>query len=462
MTRESRFSFGCFPLLERRQVVLIVGVLALAVRAVCAFVVVPWWLEASNTGSFPDFYPVLAQSIVDGGPFGFSPAGVSPTTVRGPGFALWLAAGMLLSKSEPFLGFWSALPGAFSAMLVASIAWRRFGALGALLGGTIAGCHPLPVFISTRVMGDEFSAAVGFAAVYLLFSGLLREQKCWWRIGAGTFLLSWALLTRTTVHLLPMAIVPALSFSSFFARSIRREIHRPPDARALRIPTWILVAALALAPFGLWSLRSSLLEKRPVLLHSLAAYNWWVGEAHHRPGVGETWSETRRAEYQVLRGAVAGTPEAAIFKDWYGQLRPGEVRVLERRLATAAVEKIKSSPGDYLRRTITGVGRFWIGGQTRARTRHYMLANLPVALLAVLGGYRLLRRRTRVRMQADRRSDVFEWTLILWILLLNVAYALTFPAARMSVQVYPALAYLAAAAVAAPAGFWGRPSPKSP
>jgi hypothetical protein len=56
-------------------------------------------------------------------------------------------------------------------------------------------------------------------------------------------------------------------------------------------------------------------------------------------------------------------------------------------------------------------------------------------LLAGVGAWRIL--------SGEPRADVLGLTLIVLVVLHNAAYAVTWPMARMSVQVYPAVAYLA-------------------
>ena len=147
---------------------------ALAWRIVLAIWLVPAWESAVNRAPLPDRYPLLAQSIVEGGPFGFVEQGARPSTLRGPGFPLWLAAGMVIGGDDPrWLGCWTALLPALAAALVAGLAARRYGRLPGLVAGAITGLHPIATMASARTMSDEFFAALAVFGVLSLVAAIV-------------------------------------------------------------------------------------------------------------------------------------------------------------------------------------------------------------------------------------------------------------------------------------------------
>ena len=93
-----------------------------------------------------------------------------------------------------------------------------------------------------------------------------------------------------------------------------------------------------------------------------------------------------------------------------------------------------AAPGAFLARWGRGIYRYWFRAQSTHRTRQYALAVLPVLALAGLGAATL-------RRGADDTGLLTA--LLAYVLLHNLAYAAVLPMARMSVQVYPAVACLA-------------------
>jgi hypothetical protein len=386
---------------------LLVVALSLAARAAAGFVLVPAW-EAQGIAPFPDRYPVLAASLLDRGELGYAPEGATPTTARGPGFPLWLAVGMALGgRAQGWIALWASLPGALAAGLVARLLLREAGPRAALLGGLLAGLHPLAVFTSARGMSDEFVGALLLGAVAVVSRDGEGENGHSLRpaLTAGA-LLAAAILARATAALALVAIVAA-------------GLGKGRSKRALA-----LLAAVALLPPLAWSVRSSLLEGRPVFVHSLAAYNWWCGEVLETRGLASRRGETSRAMVDTI--VAKGEVERDPARFWYGTLAPRETASMERALAAAAVLRIREDPLAYAVRVARGTGWFWIRGETRGRTLQYAALVLPVLALAAVGAV-----RGRMGLAAA-------------IVLLHVlAYAAVYPSARMAVQVWPLVAWMA-------------------
>ncbi len=242
--------------------------LGLVMRLVTSLWLVPAWEQRAGLASTPDHYPNLALSLIDRHELGYLNEGASPTTIRGPGYPLWLAAGMACGFADTrWLGIWTALPMIVLTALFAVWLAHRLGARYALLFAGVVLLHPLPAFISARTMSDEFYAALGLAAVWgWVVARSASSARTRWLlvIGCGA-LVSLQLLTRST-GLVTMGAIFVFTLSTW--RSAWREL--------------TLFALLALTPALVWSVRSSQLEGRPVFVHSLAAYNFWYGEALDR------------------------------------------------------------------------------------------------------------------------------------------------------------------------------------
>jgi len=203
----------------------------------------------------------------------------------------------------------------------------------------------------------------------------------------------------------------------------------------------VVLAAVALVPPLAWSVRTSRLEDRPVFVHSLGAYNFWIGEGFDRFGTGNPPSGNYP---DIVRFALAQAgPDFEDERFWYAGLEPLRAAELDLRLAHAARRRIADDPAGYALRVVKGIPAYWVRATTTSRTLQYAVAVVPVLLLAGLGVRRAL-------------GDPLGVQLLLVLAVHNVVYAAVFPAARMSVQVYPALAYLAGVGVAALLGQLGR------
>jgi len=405
--------------------VLIAGLLW---RALVCFAIVPSWETRLGVGSFPDHYHDLARTLIEQGTLGFGDAGATPTTLRGPGFPIWLALGILAGGTATgWLGFWTSLAGLLAATLVAGLLARRYGWPAAILGGLTAAVHPLPAIISARVMSDEFHATLGWCALAVTAAAVWgrtgRNRTYRWALLGGG-LMAWHLLTRSSGLLTLVAIV----LLALLDRPRRR------GATAL-----VLVGMLALLPALAWSVRSSRLEHRPVFVQSLIGYNFWLGEGFHRFGTERTSGEHYQARIElILEKAGLDPHDAATFR--WTTLTPAQSARTEPLLQRAALDHIRNEPLDYVGRVLTGTYGFWTRAATAGRTWQYRLLTLPVLLLAAWGAACSLRSRDD--------PDRLAWLALLTILLHNLAYAAIVAMARNSVQVYPALGYLVGVGVA--------------
>jgi hypothetical protein len=393
-------------------------------RLVLSFLVVPAWEARTGVASTPDAYPVLARSLVDEGVFGYGSIGASPTTVRGPGFPLWLAASTVVGGGNVrWLAFWGGLPGLLVGAWLASLVAGRWGTVGGLVTGAVAVFHPLPSLIAARGMGDDFYGALGAAALvtWVAATASTHPRRGLVLVAAAGLLLAVQILARSS-GVLTLAV--AVLCAALWRRS-RSEA--TPTGGELALRTALLVV-LALLPALFWSIRSSRLEGRPVFVHSLGAYNFWIGEGFDRFGTGPPPSGNypQIVEYALSQAGAEFRNE----RFWYASLEPRQAARLDAELGQAARRRVFDEPVSYLRRVLRGIPAYWVRAQTKARSVQYAIAVVPILLLAALG----LRRGL---------ADPLGLQLFLLLVAHNLVYAAVLPMARMSVQVYPALAVLA-------------------
>lgn len=394
----------------------------LVARGLTCFVIVPRWERNLNVAPASDAYPLLAKSLLHNAEFGYADRGANPTTVRGPGFPAWLAIGLAVAGDHPsWLGFWGSLPGLLVGALLAAYLSQTAPPLVAVFAGIVAVAHPLAAFNAGRVMGDDFYAACGCGALCAWNAVRSSSARIDGRLLLCGTLIAIQLLTRATGVLTLGCLLADVLFS-----------------KPRRWRPFILVAMLAIVPALAWSVRTSRLEGRPVFVHSLAAYNFWFGEAVDRFGVEEGSGESRNKCLELIFEKGGIDPQRKP-RFWYGTLTPEETAALEQRLSRAAIAEIVARPLSYAGRVLRGIVRFWIQGETSHRSLQYALSVLPFAALALCGGVLVF-----VRW---REFDRLPRLLALLMASHNIFYAATLPMARMSVQVFPAVAVLAGIAV---------------
>ena len=416
------------------RLALLLVLVGLVWRALIAFAIVPYWESSAGVAPFPDSYHLLARSLIEERTLGYGELGASPTTLRAPAYPLWLAAGILVGgERASWLGFWAGIPGVLAGVLLFSWATRRHGLVAGLSGFGVAVMHPLPSLASARVMSDDFSGALAFIAIGCWVVLAESRSTARWPAVATTTVVATAscLLTRSSAALAVVAIAVVI-------------LPRQPRRRLL-----FLLLALACVPALLWSARTSWLEGRPVYLHSLTAYNFWIGEGFDRAAVsGE--SPSLFPDVVGLALTEAGWDDVDPHSFRHVELAPQEAARLETALAAAARRRILKDPIGYVSRIARGTGLFWIQAESRRRSVQYALLAVPVVLLAIAGGVVLLR--------SGRPRDLLGVVLLAWLLLGTLAHAAIFPTARLSVQYYPALGWLAGLALASLVA-WTRPPP---
>ena len=379
---------------------------------------VPLWEARANVASSPDAYPQLARTILKTGTLGFGSIGATPTTTRGPGFPLWLCLGIVLGGDDVrWLAFWGGLPGVIVGVLVFGLLLRDYGEAAAVCGGLVVLLHPLPLFVAGRALGDDFTGAVGMMGLMAFFA---RVDSPRWRVMstlAAGGALALHLLSRSTGLLTLVGLSLAVVCAS---RRLWRRL--------------AVVLVIALIPAIIWSIRSSRLEHRPVVIQSLVAYNFWLGEGFDRFGTNELRGVSRRLSMELIFDE-AGLDKSRLDRFWWIQLTPGECASIERRLSHEAWKRITDDPSGYLGRVARGLLRFWFGGESALPSRVYVFTAMPVILLALLGAARWISGRIS--------ADPLAWAALATILLNMLAYAATIPMARYSVAVYPEMAYLA-------------------
>jgi 4-amino-4-deoxy-L-arabinose transferase-like glycosyltransferase len=390
-----------------------------------ATVLVPHLERQAHVAADADHYTELAASLIDRGEFGFAAPGFTPTSVRGPGFPVWLAIGMLLGgRSTGWVAFWACVPGLLAALTIAIVLGRSHGRIVGLAGGLLCAAHPLVCFVSARALPDEFYGAA-------LFVGLVAWQRSL-RSVRTPHLLGWATLAGLLLCAASLTRVTALGVLIVLAAI--GLLTRPRRLRSCAVV--VLVAASLLGP---WTWRTSALVGRPTFVESLAGYNFWLGESADRYGFAPDFGVSRARAHELM-AREAGTQETRSPSFWYATLSPREARTFDEKLVDAGLTRIGKLPLSYAGRCVSGLLWFWIRAETAPRTIQYALIALPLVALSLFGLSRMLARPEPGELPVG---------LVVAIVVFHVViYAASCPMARYSVQVYPLMCYLAAAGFA--------------
>jgi len=264
-------------------------------------------------------------------------------------------------------------------------------------------------------MADEFCGVAGLAGLAAWRASADPGRRRVLLTALAGLALGMAVLTRATGALFLLALLLA----ALLTRTARRRA--------------AAAVALALLPALAWSLRSSRLEGRPVFVHSLGAYNFWLGEAADRFGFAPDPGRARAAAHRLM-AEEAGLSPAATTGLWHVALTPPETARLESALAKAARRRVLSAPASYARRVLAGIAWFWVRADTLRTTCLYAIAVLPFLAGLLLGA----------RPPRAGAWDPLHLALLLAVALHVLLYAAVCPMARYSVAVYACAAPLVA------------------
>ena len=166
------------------------GVRVLAILAV-GFFLRAGWLFYSRPAPVSDFrqYKMLAENLWDKHYFGYE----EPTALRMPGFPLFLAGGMVVSRSDVWLGFMNVLVSVILCAEVFFLARKMVGSPAAVWGCLLCVLNPAFVFYSPVLASEPLYSGLIIGA---LLSAWPDRRRRIWRAGLSGLLLGMAVLVR--------------------------------------------------------------------------------------------------------------------------------------------------------------------------------------------------------------------------------------------------------------------------
>jgi 4-amino-4-deoxy-L-arabinose transferase-like glycosyltransferase len=385
-----------------------IGLLALLIRVVFSFVVYPQLAGPLGLGVDPDYFGQLAQNWVDGKGYIFYEGG-EPTTYRGPGYPLLLAALYLVfGNLLPVAVLAQCLIGALVCVVIYYVGKHLFGPWVGRTSALLATLHPLLIWYSPRLRYEP------------LLTLLLSLGIFWWlrardsRSPRDAFLVGLffgcAALVNQVIILLPLVL---------FAGSRLLKSQETVLTRQFVIALLTMVAIVA--P---WTVRNYQVSGEFIPVHSgsVRMFIWGNYEFEH-------YHEAPLQSGKLMKMGQAHLAQLMGFDpSWFDFRMNG----IDEELLPHALSYVRSEPGKLLAKTIVQVPRFWYLSETRLKT--WVVAAIQAASLlpAAIGSYLTL------------RSSWSALPFLLAVAYFNLVYAVTHVEARYSVPIIPFVVILAA------------------
>jgi 4-amino-4-deoxy-L-arabinose transferase-like glycosyltransferase len=400
--------------IRSREMHLLLGIclLALLIRVAFSFVLFPRLADPLNLGRDPDLFGWLATNWATGKGYAWY-EGAGPTTFRGPGYPLLLAA--------VYRVFGDLLPGAvlaqclMGALLCLVIYYTGELVFGAWVGYTAAflgALHPLLIWYSPRLRYEPLLALLLALAVYWMLKAQdSRALKDAFLMG---LFLGCAALVNQVVILLPLVVLAGFL--------LLPKTHKATLAKQLAVALVTMVAIIT--P---WTVRNYQASGRIIPVHSGAVMDFIKGNYEL-----EHYDE---APLQLVKLEQIADEHVARLLG----LDPSEYDLraegVDQALLPHALSFVRNEPGKLLAKIAVMVPRFWYLSESPLKS--WVLASVqgPFLLLASVGALHALRTSRRVLL------------LVLITVYFNLVYAVFHGQARFSTLVVPYVIILAAAAL---------------
>lgn len=364
---------------------------------------------------------------------------VRPTAYRPPLYPAILA---LLDRCGGLnrwgIGLLHVVLGLITAVLLASRLNRSLGWQAAMLGGVLVTCDPVLLSQGTLVMTETLATTLVVAGG-VLWADAWQRRSGSWGVMAGV-VLGLGALCRPPLMLAAagsIAIVPlhaALTGTQERSDSSSPGRKRSISGNVMTAGGAILGIAVLLTP---WTLRNLAIFGQPIMTTTHGGYTLLLANNHSffdamRTGqdLGQWGAED--AEFQAeLRRA---DPDPV--------LKPGDELRQDERYRAAAIEVIRTRPGDFIRATGTRLLWFWgLSPHLRDTWAMRLVRGVLMVLYASMfltAGYGLLRRRPQ---------DGAWWSMLAVVVVLTGLHAVYWSNLRMRAPVVPFLVWTVVAAL---------------
>lgn len=364
---------------------LAMAAIAIAVKILLLFVLLPWYQGSSpadyQADRFPDWYDLLAQNIADGNGYRFFPE-TTATMLRTPAWPLVLAGlfslfGPGIASVKVFNLLCSIGTGALTFKLAERIAGNR---LIASLAALIAFLHPAVIIADSRG-GVESFFMVFVAAFTLLAFTALEDGRLKSYVTAG-FVLGFALLIKSTA----VVFAPCLFLAQFVAKPTVAGFRRA-------FVTTAMMSIVATAVLGPWIVRNYLLSGEFVPTMSVGGMSSYSGYyiAKNRGTGRDQFVLDREASEEM--GKLADASGLRHRSGYYVQFYSiADEVAFYRSLGEKVRQAYRDDPSLFAKVMADNAAGFWIRGRSARATALNMVLVLPFLAFAIAGAW-IARRR---------------------------------------------------------------------
>lgn len=371
-----------------------------------------------------DGYDFIAHNIVEGN--GFSYDGHSPTVCRGPVYPALLATviGITHQKTTPFslLRVIDSILDALTALLAYLVARRWLPALGRrahLAAGVAYALNPFAAYFSVK-LGAETHQTLVFALYMLFLHRTLTDTARRFHAPLLLGVTGGVLLLSKSVFLPIVAGLPVVFLLSRRFRT-RQAIARLAGA-----------VAISLALLVPWAVRNHHVSGRPVLVQTLAGFNFWYDFTMDRNRDAAIASGNLNTLYE---GGEVELPDGRAYNPY--SLSAPEDAATDALLGGRALQWAGQHPGGMLRKMCDNFLGFWYVVETPKKMLVTAVFSIALLTLALIGYLRA------------RRSAFLEANVLFSLpLVIAFIYSPALGVFRYSLIVYPLLSVLAGAPLA--------------
>lgn len=377
-----------------------------------------------------DIYSDIAANLVRGHGFVAEPGG-DPIVWRAPLYPAFLAVVYALFGEHDETGVFLAQSAvdSMTAVLIFYMGTRLFGETVGVLSAVAFALHPLSAYYSLRFLSEPLFT-LAFTAVIAAWIAAVTTRRLNAFMAVGLLIAVASLVKPVALGLWPLLVTCALY-------QLRHE-----PRRAWSSVTVLTIACLVvLSP---WALRNYRVTGEWVPVATGGGYALWLGNQMVSEGK-EDWEvdgRTRAHLFERRMAVITGTERAdpslspvQTGPSIRSATQPVHISVTDdHAFSTAAWREMASHPFDTALLTVRKVFRFWFKiflPDNRWAQSYVILFQTLFLGVAVLG------------LLEAKRQGIAVFALLVPILFLAAAHALTFSTLRYSIPTVPAVTLLA-------------------
>jgi 4-amino-4-deoxy-L-arabinose transferase-like glycosyltransferase len=279
----------------------------------------------------PMSYHILAQNIVKFGTFGERYHSSTPglhlfhsmpsgekiaTTYRPPGYPAFLALIYIISENYYFIVTIQSILAIFAIFLFYSLTRRYFGDKIALISTGLYSLLPAFYQLNASFFSESTTQSMLIISLYLYLTG----NKLWLNIILPALLFSWVVLSRPTYAAYLPIIALFVGVSYLREKSINKRL--------------LLFFVFIMLPIVIWSIRCSIVTKKPVFISSTSGINFFLSNNPYvLNGRASTWPSQ---DYLVQNNIN-------VFRNDYNDAE------LNQQMTKSGLKWIIANPGLFLR-----------------------------------------------------------------------------------------------------------------